>query len=407
MQRRALWRNRDFVLLWSGQAVSVLGTQVSTLALPLLVLALTGSPAQAGLVAASQTLPYVLFSLPAGALIDRWNRKMVMIGCDVARFLALGSLPLAAVLARVTVIQLYVVAAVAGTAYVFFSVAEVSSLARVVTPAQLPQATAANATVGSAATLLGPGLGGLIMSLARSILVGAVLAYLVDSASYLVSAISLKLMRTPFQAERVAAERTSVTADVIEGLRFLWEHRQLRALAMLNLGTNVFLAPLDLAVIVLARGALHADVRTIGLVFSIGSAGDLAGAIIAPWCRARMSFRRAVVGAIAFEALAMPLLALATSPPLLIVGWGILALAGAVYNVASQSYRLALLPDAVQGRVNSVTLLLGQRGVPPAMAAGGLLLAAIGPRAELWLIALGMGVSAVVVGFARTDVASR
>jgi len=114
-----------------------------------------------------------------------------------------------------------------------------------------------------------------------------------------------------------------------------------------------------------------------------------------------MSFRRVVAGAIALEALAMPLLALAPSPSLLIVGWAALSLASAVYNVASQSYRLALLPDAMQGRVDSVTLLLGQSCVPPAMAAGGLLLATIGPRAELWLIAMGLSVCAVAAGFLR------
>lgn len=91
---RSLWRNRDFLLLWNGQTISTLGTNVSTLALPLLVLALTHSPAQAGLLTALRLLPYLLFSLPAGALIDRWNRKTVMIYCDVFRWLALGSVPL-------------------------------------------------------------------------------------------------------------------------------------------------------------------------------------------------------------------------------------------------------------------------------------------------------------------------
>jgi MFS family permease len=82
-----LWRNRDFLLIWSGQALSLLGTQVSTFALPLLVLALTRSPFQAGLVSTVQRLPYLLLSLPIGAFIDRWNRKSVMLLADSARFL--------------------------------------------------------------------------------------------------------------------------------------------------------------------------------------------------------------------------------------------------------------------------------------------------------------------------------
>src|SRR5579863_8814662 len=103
---RPLWRNRDFLLLWSGQTFSTLGTNVSSLALPLLVLALTHSPAQAGLLTAMRLLPYLLFSSPAGALIDRWDRKAVMIRCDLIRWLALGSVPLAFSLGHLTLIHL-------------------------------------------------------------------------------------------------------------------------------------------------------------------------------------------------------------------------------------------------------------------------------------------------------------
>src|SRR5579863_2777914 len=107
-----LWRNRDYMLLWSGQMVSSVGTRVSQLAFPLLVLALTHSPAQAGLIAALRGLPYALFILPAGALVDRWNRKRVMILCDTGRALALGSIPVALLLGHLSLIQLYSVALV-------------------------------------------------------------------------------------------------------------------------------------------------------------------------------------------------------------------------------------------------------------------------------------------------------
>ncbi|HEV2457480.1 MAG TPA: MFS transporter, partial [Ktedonobacterales bacterium] len=174
---RSLWRNRDFALLWSGQAVSTLGTRMSALALPLLVLALTRSPAQAGLVAAARLLPYLLFSLPAGALVDRWNRKAVMIRCDVVRWLALGSVPLAFALGRLSVVQLYLVAFVEGTAYVLFSLAEVSALPRVVPESQLPRAWSLNETSDASGQLLGPGVAGFIIGLARTTPGGAALAY--------------------------------------------------------------------------------------------------------------------------------------------------------------------------------------------------------------------------------------
>src|SRR5579872_6694369 len=107
-KRWALWHNRDFALLWSGQLVSYFGTRVSNLALPLLALAATHSPGQAGLITSARMLPYLVLGLPAGALVDRWNRKTVMIVCDVARCLTLGSVPLAWALGHLSLMQLYV-----------------------------------------------------------------------------------------------------------------------------------------------------------------------------------------------------------------------------------------------------------------------------------------------------------
>ncbi|HEV8192603.1 MAG TPA: MFS transporter, partial [Ktedonobacterales bacterium] len=157
---RSLFRNRDYMLLWGGQTVSTIGTEVSMVAFPFLVLALTGSPAQAGLMGGLRALPYLLFSLPAGALIDRWNRKTVMILCDAGRALALGSIPLALILGQLTLVQLYTVSAAEGTLFVFFNLAEVASLPRVVPKEQLPAANAQYSATEGTSALVGPALGG-------------------------------------------------------------------------------------------------------------------------------------------------------------------------------------------------------------------------------------------------------
>ncbi|HEV7126106.1 MAG TPA: MFS transporter, partial [Ktedonobacterales bacterium] len=248
---RSLWRSRDFVLLWSGQAVSTFGTSVSTLALPLLVLALTRSPTQAGLIAAARLLPYLLLSLPAGALVDRWNRKALMIRCDVVRWLALGSVPLTFAFGRLGLPQLYVVALVEGTANVFFSLAQISALPQVATVEQLPGAWALSESSDSAARLLGPSVAGFIISLGRTTVAGAAFAYLADSLSYLASVISLGFIRIPFQTERgVTSERRSLRAEMGDGLRFLWRQRRLRLLALLTMAVNFLQAPIILVVIV-------------------------------------------------------------------------------------------------------------------------------------------------------------
>ncbi|MGZ3674978.1 MAG: MFS transporter [Ktedonobacterales bacterium] len=188
-----LWRNRDYLLLWSGQAVSLIGTQVSQLAFPLLILALTHAPVQAGIAGALRALPYLFLRLPVGALVDRWNRKRVMLLCDSGRALALGSIPLAMALGQLTILHVYLVALIEGTLFVFFNLAEMSCLPCVVSPAQLPTDVARNETTTNIGYLLGPSLGGLLFGLGRMV------PFLVDALSYLASVVSLRFIRTEFQ----------------------------------------------------------------------------------------------------------------------------------------------------------------------------------------------------------------
>ncbi len=127
--------------------------------------------------------------------MDRWDRKRVMILCDAARFLAVGSIPLAYTAGRLGVAQLYAVAFVMGLALVFFDAAELAALPRVVPENQLARAAGLNATAASGAYLVGPGLAGVLIGLARSTVPGAALAYLVDSLSYLTSLLTLSVIR--------------------------------------------------------------------------------------------------------------------------------------------------------------------------------------------------------------------
>ncbi|HEV8191015.1 MAG TPA: MFS transporter [Ktedonobacterales bacterium] len=396
-QPRSLWRNRDFLLLWSGQTVSIFGTYVSRLALPLLVLALTHSPAQAGLLTAVELLPYLLLSLPAGALVDRWNRKALMIWCDTMRLLALGSIPLAFALGHLTVAQLYVVAAVAGISDVFFGLAQISSLPQVVAPAQLPRAWSLSEASDASGRLLGPGLAGIIIGLSRTTVAGAALAYLADSISYLASVISLRFIRVPFQAERlVSGERPCLRREMVEGLRFLRKNRVLLLLALLTMSSNFFQAPITLAVIVLARDQLHIDVQTLGLMFSAGGLGALVGATLAPKGKEQLRFGFIIVGGLALWTLAAVLLALAGSPPPLVASLTLVQFVWPFYGVAVVTYRFSLVPDELQGRVTSAFRVLTFGAEPLGAALGGVLLAALGARPVLWLIAAGVGLTALL-----------
>src|SRR5262249_8718606 len=178
----SLWRNSDYMLLWSGQVVSTLGTTASTIVYPLLILAMTNSPASAGIASALGAAPYIVFSLPVGALIDRWDRKRVMILCDIGRGLTLASIPIAMLFNALTIWQVYLASLIEGSLFVFFNIAEVAALSRVVVKEQLPAATAQNEAAFGVAAIVGPSFGTfLYQTLGRSA------PFIADAVSYAVS----------------------------------------------------------------------------------------------------------------------------------------------------------------------------------------------------------------------------
>ena len=366
-----LWRNRSYMLLWSGQAVSSVGTQVSTVAFPLLVLLLTNSPAQAGLIGAARALPSLFFSLPAGALVDRWDRKRVMILCDAGRAVALGSIPVALAVNHLGLAQLYVVSLVEGTLFVFFNIAEVACLPRVVTKEQLPAANAQNAATDGTSTLLGPALGGALFG------IHSLLPFVADAVSYAFSVVTLLFIPVRFQGERNMATRRSLRAEIGEGLVWLWRQPLIRFIAVLTGVTNV--PGLALIVIVVAQQQMHASAAVVGLIFTIGGVGAILGAAIAPWVQKRFSFASVILGTMWFWALLFPFYALAPNPIWLGVVVALSFMTSPLYNVVQMSYRLALIPDELQGRVNSVFRLIAFCGQPIGLAITGFLLEAFNP----------------------------
>lgn len=364
------------MLLWSGQVVSTLGSAASSIIYPLLILALTGSPAAAGLAAALGSLPYLVFSLPAGALIDRWDRKRVMIVCDIGRAITVFSVPIALWLDALTIWQLYAAAFVEGTLFVFFNIAEVAALPRVVPTAQLPQAAAQNEAAFGAAHIVGPSLGtALYQSLGRAA------PFVADAVSYLVSTLTLAFIRTEFRSSKPPAAR-DLGAEILEGLRWLWRHSLIRYMAFLTGSVNLVNAGAGLILIVLAKELGASDVQ-IGMIFSLGGIGAVLGSLIGGQVQKRFSFGQAIVCLTWAGAVLYPLYIVMPNFILLGVVCALATLIGPVYNVVQFSYRLALIPDALQGRVNSVFRLLAFGFMPLGAALSGLLLERIGAVATV------------------------
>jgi MFS family permease len=366
-----LWRNRDYVLLWSGQMVSSVGTRVSMLAFPLFVLAITHSPAQAGLIGAMRGLPYAFFILPAGALIDRWNRKRVMILCDIGRAIALGSIPVALILGHLTIAQLYIVSLVEGTLFTFFGLAETACLPQVVSKEQLPTAAAQGMVIDSVSGLIGPSLGGVLYSIGRAI------PFLTDAISYGASVLSLFFIKAKFQEERDPAP-LHLWADIKEGLSWLWQQPLIRFLALLTGGMVAPVVGYSLILIVIAQSQ-HASAFTIGVIFACGGVGSILGALLVTPLQKRFSFGQLMIGSTWIWALTWLLFAVAPNPLILGIVTAVSFIIVPIYMSVQFGYRLALIPDHLQGRVNSVFRLIAFGSEPIGLAVTGILLQVIGP----------------------------
>jgi MFS family permease len=365
--------------LWSGQVVSTLGTRVSSVAYPLLVLALTHSPAKAGIVGFAQTLPYMLFFLPAGALVDRWNRKRIMLAADACRALALGSIAVGLAVGPLPFAQIVVAAFIEGTGYVFFRLSESAALPQIVPRPQLPTAVARNQARDQGADLAGQPLGGVLFGITR------LLPFAADAVSYAISFVSLLFVRPAFQEQR---ERTPfrLRAEISEGVTWLCRHAFLRATVILVAGSNFAWSAMILALIVRAKD-LGASPAVIGLILGFIGGGAILGSFAAPSVQRRVAPSLVVIGSFtiwAFGALALGFL---TNPWAIGAVWALAGFFGPVFNVAISGYRYALVPDRLLARVQSAAGVIGWGAIPLGQLAAGFLLQSLGAVTAIFILA--------------------
>ena len=377
-----LRRNRDFQLLWIGQAISALGSRASSVAYPLLVLALTGSPAQAGLVGFAATIPYLLVQLPAGVLVDRIDRRHAMLACDAGRLVALAGLAAAIAAGHAPTALIAAVALIEGCLTVVFNLAELSAVQLLVPSTQLETALAQNEARVRGAGLLGQPLGGVLFGLGRAV------PFAADAASYAASLVTLAAIRRPLVAPGAGARRHP-GAEMVEGLRWLWQQPFLRSTTLLVAGSNGLFQAVTLAVIVVAQ-AHGASPAVVGLILAGFGAGGLAGAAAAAWVSARLPAGAVVIGANWVWAALLPVIALVPTPIAIGIAGAGMAFVGPVWNVVLGSLEMRLTPPAMLGRVQAVQMTAAYGAIPLGSLVGGLLLDRLGPEEAVWALAAGM-----------------
>jgi MFS family permease len=390
--RSGLWAHRDFVRLWGAQTISQFGTQVTFLALPLAaIVVLDASAFEVALLGGIEWAPWLLFSLPVGAWVDRVLRKPILVLADVGRALVLLSVPLAYAFDALTMWQLYGVGFAAGVLTVFFDVAYQSYLPSLVERRQLEEGNSKLEISRSGAQLAGPGFAGVLVDL-----VTAPVAILADAVSFLASAAWITRIRADERLEAREVEPGGLFAEILDGLRFVVRNPYLRPSMIYVALVNFFAMVLSSVLLVYAVRELGLSPTAIGIVLAIGNVGFLAGAFSAPRVSARLGIGPTLIlsGFLGGVSMYLAPLAPQSNPIPFLIAWGALGGFGAVvYNVTGISFFQAITPDRLLGRMNASRRFVVWGVIPLGSLAGGGLASSIGLRETLFVGAAGASVA--------------
>jgi MFS family permease len=396
--RGGLFGHHDFRQLFVAKATSSVGTQLTTLALPVLAVKVLDADAfQMGLLGTFEFLAFLVVGLPAGAWVDRWRRKRVLITNDLVRAVALGSLPLAWALGWLTLPQLLLVALVTGTCTVFFDVADQSYLPEIVESHQISEGNAKLQAAESVSMIAGPALaGGLIKLIGSAFTIG------LDALSFLGSAFAVSRIRHEDHPPPRETRRP-LHVEIAEGLRFVLRHPLLWRITACTSTGNFFNAMAGALIVLYGLNELHLDPGHLGLAYGLGSVGGLLGALTAARVAARVGEGRVIpLSALAWvPAQALVPLAGIVIPPMVAISTSMLVVSFVVvlYNITQVSFRQRLCPRPLLGRMNASIRFIVWGTMPIGSFVGGVLGATFSIRAVLWISVAGALVAAFPVLF--------
>ncbi len=385
----SLWRQPDFLRLWTSQTISQIGSQVTFLALPLVaVLTVNASPGEMGLLTAMGSLPPLLFGLHAEVAVDRRNRRPLIVMSDAGRACLLGVIPAAWLMGMLTMEWLYVIAFLTGALSLVAGLAHQALLPAIVAREQLVDANSKMALTATAAEVAGPTLAsGLVQIFTAPVAIAA------DAASYLVSAVIVSRVRV-VESTITRTRRGRVWHDIVQGLRLALGDERLRALIGARILLNFFNAMLEAVFVLYIIQELGIAVALIGIVFSIGGIGFLVGAAMPAWLASRIGVGPSMVLGIATLALSDLIVPLAAGAPVVIAGLLVggqffFGIGLTVFNVNQTSLRQVLVPPEFLGRVGATVRVLADGMTPIGAILCGLLGSTFGLRETLLLAALG------------------
>jgi MFS family permease len=381
-----LWSHPDFLKLWTGQSISELGSQVSQLAIPwLAAVELHASPLAFSLLGVLGFLPFILFALPAGVWVDRLRRRQILIVGDSARAALLALIPILWAAGVLQIWHLLVLEFVIGIFTVFFDVAYQSYLPALIEREHLIDGNSKLQLTVSIAQVGGPTVSGTLIAA-----ITAPYAIVVDAVSFAISSVFMIGMkhRENLPRQDAAEPRPHMWPQVKEGLAWVVGNRNLRAIAGCT-GTSNFCSGLMFSIVILYMvRVLHLSSIQAGAVFAVGSAGSIAGALLANRLGKKFGVGSAIVFMaviFSFGGLAYPLAPQSFPLPMLMAGQLLFGFSAVAYNILQVSYRQAITPERLQGRMNAAMRWIVWGTIPLGTLAGGAIAQATSLHTAIWV----------------------
>ena len=390
--RPSLWRQPDFMKLWTGQTISQFGDEITQLAMGFVAITTLGAgPIEMGIFGVVRFLPWIFFTLPAGVWVDRMRRRPILIGADLARAVILASIPIGYLGGFLSLVQVYVVAFLAGTLEVFFDVAYQSYLPSVVDRDELVEGNSKLELSRAGSSVAGPTLAGYLVQA-----VSAPIAIAFDALSYLGAALFVGLIRRgepmPEPHDPATGKRPSMWSEARAGIGYVVASPYLRNIAACTGTFNLFGNVGGAVALLYLVEVLDLEPATIGLIFALGNIGVLLGALSGGRIAARIGIGPTIVSTAGLGGIGLMLVPLApvNDPFWFLVAGGIIGgFSTVVYNVNQVGLRQAITPDRMLGRMNATMRLIVWGTIPVGALIGGLLGATIGFQAALWVSAAG------------------
>jgi predicted MFS family arabinose efflux permease len=394
---------RDFWLYFGGQLISQVGSSFTLFALPLLVFKLTHSATNLALTTAANLVPYLLFGLVLGALVDRVNRRRMMLLTDIGRAVVITVLPVLALFGALRVEDIYAVAFVQATLGILFNVGQFAAITSLVGRDDLVAANGRIMATNSAGQIFGPVLAGVLVT----VMSPADLLFF-DAASFAVSAATLAAIRRSFNAAdrpgRGKAVVEGLLRDVKEGLHYVWSQPVLRSISLMMALINFVAATENAQLVLFAKRVLGASDSQVAWLYAAGAAGVVVVSISAAAIRRRLSFAVTALGALVIDGLAVTAMALIGWYPAALVLWAAASGFGLLLNINTTALRQAIVPDEMYGRVISVAQVLAWSAIPLGALVGAAAIQASGNVAGVYAVT-GALTALIALSFAFSSVA--